>query len=65
MKQLLIIITLSLVITFGLQAQINNNRVDTLGTTDAEEVTIAINPANPNIIAAANIRYSLRSCNLP
>jgi hypothetical protein len=39
-------------------AQVQNVQVNHPGSTDANEVTIAINPANPlNLAAAANLRY--------
>lgn len=45
-------------------AQYPNIRVSSVGFNDPEEVTIAINPANPDILAAgANINYFYRSTN--
>ncbi len=41
-----------------LAAQYSNVRVSKVGSNDPEEVTIAINPANPqNLVAGANISY--------
>ncbi|MFZ1729059.1 MAG: T9SS type A sorting domain-containing protein [Bacteroidota bacterium] len=49
------------VITADLAAQPQNQRIDKPGSS-AEEVTIAINPLNPdNIIAGANLRYFFSS----
>ncbi len=56
------IVFFSLIFSFSLIAQFKNIRVDATTTTDAEEVTIAINTINPKQIAAgANISYNFFS----
>lgn len=60
MKTLLILFLLSL----PLFSQITNVRVSSSSSNDPEEVVIAINPSNPNILAAgANISYFYSSTN--
>ena len=47
-----------------LAAQYQNVRVSKVGSNDPEEVTIAINPANPqNLVAGANLSYYYYSVN--
>ncbi len=57
-------LTLFFVFSFSLFAQFRNYRVSAPNSNSPEEVTIAINPLEPNILAAgANISYSFRSVN--
>ncbi len=59
-----ILVLFTLTTTLNLMAQYQNVQVNNPYDTDPEEVTIAINPANPNMLeAGANITYSYRSTN--
>ncbi|MCK9426058.1 MAG: T9SS type A sorting domain-containing protein [Ignavibacteriaceae bacterium] len=56
------VVFFALLLSFSLFAQFKNVRVDAATTTDAEEVTIAINTKNPAQVAAgANIYYNFFS----
>jgi hypothetical protein len=58
------IVLFSIVFSETASAQYQNIRVSTPGSTDPEEVSIAINPTNPlNLAAGANIRYYYYSTN--
>jgi hypothetical protein len=58
------ILILFIGITVAVNAQYTNIRVSSPGSNDPEEVTIAINPLNPDILAAgANIKYFYYSTN--
>lgn len=62
MKVLLKVSIFLIITAFQINAQINNIRVSKPSSTTPEEVTIAINPVNPNELAAgANISYFYQS----
>ena len=64
MKQKLTLFFLIVLISFNVSAQYQNVRVDDPGSFDPEEVSIAINPVNPDYLAAgANIDHFFRSTN--
>lgn len=55
---------LAVIVGVSLQAQIPNHRVSLVGSSSPEEVTIAINPTNPdNLVGGANIRFYYYSTN--
>lgn len=57
-------ITLIVLLPHALAAQYQNIRVSSPTANQPEEVSIAINPANPlNLVAGANLRYCYRSTN--
>ncbi len=62
MQKLLLIVLLTIIITALTSAQYLNVRVDGPSASQPEEVSIAINPTNPNFISAgANIDHFFRS----
>ncbi len=64
MKNTFLIVSIVICISTGVYAQYLNVRVDGPSANQPEEVSIAINPTNPNYIAAgANIDHFFRSTN--
>lgn len=56
------VLIFSIIMMSNLFPQYENVKINNPGSTDPEEVTIAINPVNPNVLAAgANISYFYRS----
>lgn len=61
-SKLFLLFSISILMMSTITAQYQNVKINNAGSTDPEEVTIAINPVNPNILAAgANISYFYRS----
>lgn len=57
-----ILTILTITVLIDINAQFQNYRVSSQSSTSPEEVTIAINPVNPNyLLAGANIRFVYRS----
>lgn len=62
MKNFVTSLFILLILSFTIRAQYQNIRVDAANSNQPEEVSIAINPTNPNFVsAAANINHFFRS----